>query len=275
MITKVSTVIILIQLFIGSYSFDYNFPNEWANDGNICNGRGQSPIDINITNIVRNRVDNKIKLSNYWEVPSEMTLTNNGHSVQVSAKWPNGLIPSISGGLRKNQYVFDSLHFHWSQADNSGTEHSINGKRFALEMHLVHYSKNYGSVSNAQKYSDGITVIGLIFQIDDVAEWTLSTIVNQLKHVTKKGQTVKINPFPLTMFNLDREDLFITYEGSLTTPPCSQAVTWLLPMNFRYLTNNQIKAFRNIELDFGNKANVRPLQPLNQRLQYFVELDNN
>lgn len=61
-----------------------------------------------------------------------------------------------------------------------------------------------------------------------------------MKHVTKKGQTVKIHPLPLSIFGLDVEDVFITYEGSLTTPPCSQAVTWLLPLNFRYLSNKQV-----------------------------------
>lgn len=48
---------------------------------------------------------------------------------------------------------FDRKHFTWLN-------------RFALEMHLVHYNKNYGSVSNAQKYSDGIIVIGLMFQVN-------------------------------------------------------------------------------------------------------------
>lgn len=77
-------------------------------------------------------------------------------------------------------------------------------------------------------------------QINDADDSPLSPIVTQLRHVTKKGETVKINPFPLSIFDLDTEDMFITYEGSLTTPPCSETVTWLLTQNYRYVTNEQV-----------------------------------
>ncbi|XP_051161376.1 carbonic anhydrase 2-like [Leptopilina boulardi] len=276
MSANVLKIIILIQQIIALHCFDYKHVDQWKNEFPMCGGRRQSPININLTGNVKKFLTDTIKLNDYWRTPLEMTLTNDGHSVKLTTKWPDNSIPNLSGGLRgRSEYLFDSLHFHWSRTDDSGTEHSIDRRRFALEMHIVHYNKKYGSILNAVNRFDGLTVIGLIFQINDADDSTLSPIVTQLRHVTKKGETVKINPFPLSIFDLDTEDMFITYEGSLTTPPCSETVTWLLTQNYRYVTNEQIKTFRQIKLDNGDEENVRPIQPINQRLHYFVPLDSN
>ncbi|XP_043463555.1 carbonic anhydrase-like [Leptopilina heterotoma] len=99
------------------------------------------------------------------------------------------MIPNLSGGPLKDVYVFERGHFHWGKNDKKGSEHTIHCNRFPLELHLVHYRRGYGSVKEAMNYKDGLVVIGIIFQI---------------------------------------KSEFITYKGSLTTPPCTETVTWII-----------------------------------------------
>lgn len=86
-------------------------------------------------------------------------------SVELSASWDADEAPSISGGPLEGDYVFAQLHFHWGPRDDVGSEHTINNRSLPLEMHMVHYKKNYGSVSEALKHEDGLAVIGILFEV--------------------------------------------------------------------------------------------------------------
>ena len=80
------------------------------------------------------------------------------------------------------EYCFDSLHFHWGKTNDKGSEHTINGEGYPLEVHLVHYScdyqvagdalKDYASGKADLKYDDKhvLAVIGVIFEIGEANE---------------------------------------------------------------------------------------------------------
>ena len=92
--------------------------------------------------------------------------------------------PEINGGPLKNSYTFSQFHFHWCKfkgsslyvsfdllsfflADNDtyGSEDSINGKYFPMELHIVFYKSLYKSQENAKKHSDGLAVLAFFFII--------------------------------------------------------------------------------------------------------------
>jgi carbonic anhydrase len=64
--------------------------------------------------------------------------------------------------------VFKQLHFHWGSVDSIGSEHTVNGKSYAGEMHLVHYNSKYGDFDSALKHSDGLAVLGVFFQVNSI-----------------------------------------------------------------------------------------------------------
>ncbi|TOF77446.1 hypothetical protein CGJ15_26805, partial [Vibrio parahaemolyticus] len=95
----------------------------------------QSPINIFTWLAVGDEPWPRIQFHNYDSIPLTMTITNNGHSAQVSSP---ELAASISGGSLGGEYVFSQFHFHWGSDDAvGGSEHTINSVRYANELHLV------------------------------------------------------------------------------------------------------------------------------------------
>lgn len=74
--------------------------------------------------------------------------------------------PLMSGGPINGTYVFQQLHFHWGQNDNLGSEDLINNHSFSMEMHAVFWKKEYGSSEEAMNHSDGLTVLGYLYQVN-------------------------------------------------------------------------------------------------------------
>lgn len=74
-------------------------------------------------------------------------------------------IPYIFGGLLDGEYVFEGLHFHWGGRNNRGSEHILDDIRYPMEMHLVHRNRKYNDVNEALKHKDGLSVLGVFFQV--------------------------------------------------------------------------------------------------------------
>jgi hypothetical protein len=81
---------------------------------------------------------------------------------------PNDQKPSFTGGGFTDTYVFQQLHFHWGSDDSIGSEHTVNGKSYPGELHLVHYNSKYGDYKSALKHSDGLAVLGVLFQVSPI-----------------------------------------------------------------------------------------------------------
>lgn len=74
-------------------------------------------------------------------------------------------IPYIFGAMLDDEYQFEGLHFHWGETNNRGSEHILNDVRYPLEMHLIHRNKKYPTTEMALKHKDGLTVLGVFFQV--------------------------------------------------------------------------------------------------------------
>nr|AYD38862.1 carbonic anhydrase 2 [Mytilus edulis] len=85
---------------------------------------------------------------------------NTGKSVKVQATKAS----EISGGPLTGTYRLEQFHFHWGADDNKGSEHTINGKMYAAELHLVHYNTKYANFGEAVDKPDGLAVFGIFYQ---------------------------------------------------------------------------------------------------------------
>ncbi|XP_036431940.1 carbonic anhydrase 3 isoform X3 [Colossoma macropomum] len=142
----------------------YNGPHgehHWPKHFPYCGGAFQSPINFQTE---LQRYDPgllPIQLQNYNLSSSEqLTLSNNGHSVQLS------LSPRMYVSGLPHRYSAAQLHFHWGSPNVlAGSEHTVNGKQFAAEMHVVHFnSGKYPNISMALDKSDGLAVLGVFIE---------------------------------------------------------------------------------------------------------------
>lgn len=165
--------------------------------------------------------------------PSTPKVTNNGHTVQVD-------LPAGSR-LDVGSSSYDLLQYHF----HAPSEHTLNGQRFPLELHFVH-----------QDTSGNLAVVGVLVK-EGQANPAYDTLIAALP--AKKGDTADLPSHnPLSLLPASRS--FITYSGSLTTPPCTEGLRWLVLDVPTALSAGQIAAFTALY-----SGNSRPLQPLNGR----------
>lgn len=136
--------------------------------------------------------------------------------------------PQISGGPLHGAYEFAQLHFHWGDNDTFGSEDHIDGKSFSMELHIVFFKKVYRNSRSAMDHTDGLTVLAIFFEISEEDNPIFDEFVKRLAYVrSPNNQTDFENPPTLMELLPDDVVHYYTYNGSLTTPPCSEVVTWI------------------------------------------------
>jgi len=215
-----------------AYSGDHG-PGFWAEtpDWEACAGTSptqrQSPIDIDRVVFDRHLGPLQLRLD---ETP--LALTNNGHTIEE--EYEPGSSLTVNGVV----YGLSQFHFH------TLSEHTVVGGHAAMELHAVF----------AAPGSDNKAVVGQLFVIGKPNHF----IAELLKHglPAKSGDEVHV---PSQMINvadaLTSPSRYYTYPGSLTTPPCTETVTWFVLHEYAQLSSQQFDAFRHI---LGN--NFRPPQ---------------
>jgi len=166
---------------------------------------------------------------------SRSTVENTGHSIQVNPEPGSGI---VVGAVR---FELEQFHFH------HGAEHTIEGVRLPLEMHFVHRSRD-GS----------LVVVGVLFR-EGQANRALAPVWSSLPAVAEPPRAVPgAVDLPALLPALRTS---WRYRGSLTTPPCTEGVAWIVLTEPLTLSAAQIGAFAGI---FPN--NYRPVQPLGERV---------
>lgn len=127
---------------------DNNLPgNEgWNQFNSMCRlGQRQSPIDINLIDVKMGNIFEPLQIEGLDQLPSSITAINNGHSLVIRFIFADDFqVRLTSGPLGKiHSYIVDSVHWHWGENDFSGSEHTISGKRFSAEGHIVSYNSAY------------------------------------------------------------------------------------------------------------------------------------
>ena len=111
-------------------------------------------------------------------------------------------------------------------------------------MHLVHYNQKYGSLIRARDHKDGIVVLTVFLQVGVNGNIGLEPLVKVLPKLTRFNSSAVIHERLSIdkMLPFDR-NLFYRYSGSLTTPPCSESVTFILFANTIKISPSQVKFF--------------------------------
>lgn len=139
-----------------------------------------------------------------------------------------------------------------------------------MEMHIIHRNRKYKNVAEALGHPDGLTVLGFFYQIRENDNPDLATIVRNLDTVEAYDQNISLN-FTFSLASLISNvdvDKFYTYKGSLTTPPCSEAVTWILFPDPLTVSIHQMAKFRKLSNGIEGSVlvdNYRSLQPIGNR----------
>ncbi|XP_012529632.1 carbonic anhydrase [Monomorium pharaonis] len=236
-----------------------NGPENWPG---ICKtGKRQSPIDIVTEDAIR--IDLGALKFNRYDFAFPAILFNNGHSVEVRV---DGVPLHLSGGSLSSVYVLEQMHFHWS------AEHTVDGLRDPLELHLVHYNRKYGNISVAAQYEDGIAVVAVLFELSTGDNLDLLPIVEATKMVSNwVGRSmihIRHKLIPLLFLPKDHTTYY-HYEGSLTTPLCQESVLWFVMTEKLKVSEAQMNVFRQVEGNNGTlKFNYRSVQNLGNRKVY-------
>ena len=206
-------------------------------------GVEQSP--INIRGAVKDRRLSPI-VFNYHATP--LKVINNTHTVEV--EYEAGSTMTVNG----KTYNLLQFHFHIP------SEHDVRGKEFAMEGHLVHARGSGDSVE--------LAVIGVLIKRGGFNPFiqriwdVMPTDTSEASEVVVEGE--EVNAVEL----LPRKRTYYAYDGSLTTPACSEGVKWHVLTRPIKISAGQIDQFGAIFLEPGNfpEGNARPVQPLNERV---------
>ncbi|XP_048886730.1 carbonic anhydrase 7 isoform X1 [Brienomyrus brachyistius] len=244
-----------------------NGPSAWHKDYPVARGNRQSPIDIVPSEAQFDPTLPPITL--VYDTCTSLSISNNGHSVVVEFDDEDGRAV-IRGGPLESVYRLKQFHFHWGGTGSCGSEHTICGKTFASELHLVHWNATkYKSFGEAVAAPDGLAVLGILLEIGDEHR-ALNSITDSLYMVKFKGSSVDFkdfNPRCLLPNNLN----YWTYPGSLTTPPLHESVTWIVLKEPIRVSAKQMGKFRMLHFSGEEEDrqrmvnNYRPPQPLKGR----------
>ncbi|XP_064107616.1 carbonic anhydrase 2-like isoform X2 [Macrobrachium nipponense] len=243
-----------------------NGPSHWHKTFPACGGNNQSPIEIDDKiSTAPESLWRPLKFLGYDNFPKKMQIKINYGSVQVRGNWHAQ--PTVRGGPLNNDYLFHHLHFHWGPNDREGSEHTLHGKRYPVELHLVHFRGNYCRLSKALSHPDGLAVVAVFMEISEDDNVKLQKFFREVVEVSGHNSSISISPFPLNLLLPKKIRRFYSYHGSLTIPHCNEAVTWIILNDTTEISPDQVEVFRELKYSDGQHIlhNYRPLQNRNER----------
>lgn len=216
-----------------SYSGQHG-PQHWDSlspDFSICGaGKNQSPVDL--TGMIEGKLPEP---SIDYTAPGE-AMVNTGHTLQIPYPESNTLM------LDGRRYALKQVHFH------TPSEYTIDGQRYPMEAHLVH--------ADAQ---GNLAVVGVMFEEGQSHE-ALATLEDSLPEKAGTRLALPGEGMSASVWLPEQHDYY-RLNGSLTTPPCTEGVRWLVMKEPVTASATQLEALREA---IGH-ANSRPLQPVNAR----------
>ncbi|OFY95115.1 MAG: carbonate dehydratase [Bacteroidetes bacterium RIFCSPLOWO2_12_FULL_31_6] len=212
-------------------------PSHWAEleKEGVCDGVNQSPINIITKDVV---VDPSLKTVeiNYSSTTKIHDVLNNGHTIQYNV--------DKGDFITYNEEKFDlaQIHFH------SPAEHTINGVRYPIEIHLVHKNAN-----------NQLAVFSVMAQ-EGESNKTFEFLESYLP--VAKDETKTVDASCDLNLNLPKDKKYFYYVGSLTTPPCTEGVNWFVFNSTITISVEQVKKLQEL-MPINN---YRPENPLNGRI---------
>lgn len=191
-------------------------------------GKKQSPVDL------KGAKPGKVDALSFAYKPAPLRVDNNGHALQ----WNQ--VPQSKLKVGKDEYTLLQIHFH------SPSEHTVDGKAFPLEAHFVHKSA-----------AGKLAVVGVLYTVK-AENKALATLWKKIPTEPHSNAVHKGTLDPTLLLPKNRSSF--RYPGSLTTPPCSEGVRWIVLRTPMTISAKQLASFNT-----AYKGNLRPVLPLNDR----------
>ncbi len=229
--------------------WDYDHPGKWG--GKCKKGRNQSPIDIKgfySSDLVPLILQIK---------KTQLHADNKHHTPHFHPD------KGTTMKLDDRKYELVDFHFHWP------SEHTVRGKHFQMEMHLV-FKDPEGKVA----------VVAVMMAVDTLNRNENFGVLNAIfenapeanEHVDIPEVKIDIaDLLPNVFYSEKIEEIvhhnyeapeYFRYNGSFTTPPCEEGVPWLILSKIRFISQT---AYDRLKVLAGQHPTSRPVQPLNNR----------
>jgi len=238
----------------------------------LCaDGKAQSPIDFDFERMTKATYED-FDFIGYDRAGKNDTLVNDAHCVMGHSD--NN--PLVQGGGLPGVYQFAQYHMHWGSDNKQGSEHTISGKSYPMELHLVHYKLQYGdglgsALKNAKRANDNLAVLGVMFELQDEDNKVLEPMMTAMDKIASTPMNEKVSMTPIPMADILPKDTknFFRYQGSLTTPGCFEVVVWTVFKEPIGISAKQMARFRqNVKIKDNTENlvnNYRKTQPWNGR----------
>lgn len=209
-------------------------PNQWASldqKYQACAGYNQSPINISQT------VSAQLPALEFNYNSHATSMIHNGHTVQID--FADGAFLNLDG----QRFALKQFHLH------TPSENVIRGQSYPMELHLVHASDQ-----------GELAVVAMMFE-----QGAENSKLQQLWQLMPRvaGEKVNLNNNLQASQLLPTQQSYYRFNGSLTTPPCTEGVRWIIFKDVHQASAAQIQAFAE---RMGGHSNNRPIQATNARL---------
>ncbi|XP_078128306.1 carbonic anhydrase 15 isoform X1 [Sander vitreus] len=288
-------LLVIVISYVNSEDYCYGEPHcdpyAWGDMFPSCHPlleEHHSPINLD-HQMTRNESLRSLHLEGFDVIqPGHWALKNDGHSGEytthlvmtvyiivlvITPFWLFSVVlqvgggMSVSGGGLPDVYHTIQLHFHWGGPATNGSEHTVDRRRYPMEMHIVNMKSIHPNLTEALGDPTGLAVLGFFIDVVYADHVHFGLISQKLSSVAYKGQTTKIEPFPL-MNLLPKHNMsqYYRYYGSLTTPPCSQAVVWTLYEVPIYISWSQLAQFTS--QIFSTEEDAEQVTPLQNNFRH-------